>query len=111
MLTIGLVGPCTSGKSTVGELLEKRGFNVRHIAQEHSFAKTMWKVISNPDVLVFLSVSYPITLKRRNWKWTEDDYREQMRRLSHAREHADIVIDTDHLSPDEIVHLILSKLG
>ena len=51
-VTIGLVGPCTSGKSTIRPLLEAQGFVVRHIAQEHSHVPAMWRVIGKPDFLV-----------------------------------------------------------
>ena len=110
-LTIGLVGPCTSGKSTIRPLLEAAGYRVRHIAQEHSFVLSMWREIANPDVLVFLDVSYPESLKRRNWSWKEAEYEEQLRRLAHAREHADLVVDTDALSPDEVAERILKAIG
>ena len=106
-VTIGLVGPCTSGKSTIRPLLEARGYRVRHIAQEHSHAPAMWREIADPDVLVFLDVSYPETLRRRDWSWTEGEYAEQQRRLAHARENADLVIGTDEVSPGDIVERIM----
>ncbi len=111
MITIGLVGPCTSGKSTIRLILEEKGFRVRHIAQEHSFAPKMWKQIANPDVLIFLDVSYPVTLERRNWRWTVADYEEQLRRLSHARANADLVIDTDAYTPEAIAKKIVDFIG
>lgn len=106
-VVVGLVGPCTSGKSTVRTLLEVKGVEVRHIAQEHSFAPAMWKKIANPDVLVFLDVSYPETLRRRNWDWKQADYDEQQRRLAHARAHADLILHTDSYSPQEVATEIL----
>ena len=109
-VTIGLVGPCTSGKSTVRPFLEAAGYRVRHIAQEHSHVPAMWRKIAHPDVLVYLDVSYPATLKRRNWNWKEREYEEQLRRLAHARAHADISVDTDGLSPDEVAEVILDAL-
>ena len=105
-IIVGLVGPCTSGKSTIRNLLEEKGYRVKHIAQEHSFAPKMWKLIADPDILVFLDVSYPVTLQRRKWNWKLADYEEQLRRLSHARANADLVIDTDRLAPDQIVEQI-----
>ncbi len=107
-ITIGLVGPCTSGKSSIRTLLEGQGFRVRHIAQEHSHVPAMWREIANPDVLVFLDVSYPVTLQRRDWNWTVGEYEEQQRRLAHAREHADLVIQTDGLSPEQIAELTVT---
>jgi len=108
--TIGLVGPCTSGKSLLRSRLEEQGFRVKHIAQEHSFVKDMWKKITNPDVLIFLDVSYPTTLLRRKWDFPEADYQEQLRRLAHARQHADIYLNTDTLTPDDVLAQVLSYL-
>ncbi len=104
---IGLVGPCTAGKSLLRTKLEAHGFRVKHIAQEHSFVKDMWKRITNPDLLIFLDVSYPTTLLRRKWDFPETDYQEQLRRLSHARQHADIYVNTDALTPDEVLEQVL----
>lgn len=87
-----------------------RGYQVKHIAQEHSFVKDMWKRIANPDVLVFLDASYPVTNARRNLGWAESDYQEQHRRLAHARAHADLYIFTDSLSVDEVEQTILAFL-
>ena len=109
-LIIGLVGPCTSGKSVLREKLQKRGYKVKHIAQEHSFVQDMWKKLVNPDVLVFLDVSFPTTLQRRSWDWQEADYAEQQRRLAHARQHADLYLHTDELSPDEVFEQVLRFL-
>ena len=109
-IVIGLVGPCTSGKSLLRENLEKLGFTTRHIAQEHSFVQDMWKKITHPDVLVFLDVSYPITRIRRKWDFQEADYQEQLRRLAHARKNADIYVNTDELSPDEVLAQVLEHI-
>lgn len=108
---VGLVGPCTSGKSAVGDLLAERGYAVRHIAQEHSFVPAMWRLIARPDVLIYLAVSYPETLRRRRWDWTTAEYEEQLRRLANAREHADLFIDTDPLTPEQAADRIVRFLG
>lgn len=102
ILVIGLVGVCASGKTTLGVRLRARGWQVKHIAQEHSFVKDMWRKIGNPDLLVFLDVSYPVALQRRPLDWTQSDYDEQQRRLAYAREHADLYIQTDLLTVDEV---------
>ena len=70
----------------------------------------MWRRIANPDILVFLDVSYPVTLVRRNWNWLPADYEEQQRRLAHARKHADLLIDTDDHTPEEVVRAIIGFL-
>lgn len=109
-LRIGIVGPCGSGKSTLIAALEARGYTCRHIAQEHSYVKDMWKRISNPDVLIFLEASFPVSTARRKLNWNESDHAEQLRRLAHAREHADLIVETDTLTPDEVASRVLEFL-
>jgi guanylate kinase len=109
-LLVGVVGPCGAGKSTLTDALDSSGYSTRHIAQEHSYVKDMWKRITNPDILIFLQVSYPVTLQRRDLNWTEADYKEQQRRLAHAREHADLLIETDHLTIQEVLEQVLDFL-
>ena len=84
---IGIVGPCGSGKSTLIAGLEKEGYRCRHIAQEHSYVKHMWQVITNPDILIFLESSFKNSTARRKLNWVPADHEEQQRRLSHARAH------------------------
>jgi hypothetical protein len=107
---IGVVGPCASGKSTLVNRLSKFGINTRHIAQEHSYVPSMWEIITQPDLLIFLNVSYLTTIKRSNLDWTLKEFQEQLYRLRHANEHADLHIDTDDLSPESIEKLVLSFL-
>jgi dephospho-CoA kinase len=99
-ILIGVVGVCASGKSTLVKGLEARGYRTRHIAQEHSY-------VTNPDLLIYLDVSYPTTIQRRNLNWTEADYAEEQRRLLHAREHADLYVNTDPLSIEEVLEQVI----
>lgn len=108
---IGLVGPCGAGKSTLAARLRARGYRVKHIAQEHSFVRDMWKRLVNPDVLIFLDASYAVTNARRKLGWSEADYQEQHRRLAHARQHADLYLFTDAMSVDEVEAQILDFLA
>lgn len=94
---IGIVGPCAAGKTTLTRNLRNLGFRVKHIAQEHSYVPYMWQKITKPDILIFLDVSYENTLVRRDLTWSRDEFEEQLRRLDHARQHADLVIETDAL--------------
>jgi deoxyadenosine/deoxycytidine kinase len=107
---IGVVGPCAAGKTTLVSGLRQAGYEVRHIAQEHSYVADMWKRLTNPDILIYLYVSYRLTLTRRNIDWSESEYIEQIYRLRHAREFADLYIDTDPLPPqavfDQVIHFI-----
>ena len=110
-LLIGVVGPCGSGKSTLIAGLERGGYTCRHIAQEHSYVPYMWKRITNPDVLIFLNASFSVCTSRRRLNWANEDYEEQLRRLAHAREYADLIIETDNISPAEVLARVVDFLG
>ncbi len=109
--TIGVVGVCGSGKSTLVEGLEKAGYRAKQIAQEHSFAPQMWQRLGKTDLLVYLHASYPLTLHRKSFNWREDEYQEQLYRLRHAVQYADLTIDTDHRTPEEVLAIVLRHLG
>ena len=104
---IGIVGPCAAGKTTLVHRLRQAGYESRHIAQEHSYVADMWKRLVNPDILVYLHVSYPFTNSRRKMDWTEEEYKEQLHRLRNARQNANLCVDTDSLSPQEILDLVI----
>ena len=108
---IGVVGPCGSGKSTLIAGLENLGYACRHIAQEHSYVPAMWQIISKPEVLIYLHASFPVSTARRKLNWRPKDYDEQSRRLSHAHEHAHIIIDTDDLTPGQVLQKALDYLN
>ncbi len=108
---VGVVGPCGSGKSTLIGGLEKAGYKCRHIAQEHSYVPYMWQRIADPDLLVFLDASFAVCTARRRLNWTEADYEEQVHRLSHARQHADLIVPTDALSIQEVLDCVLDFLA
>ena len=108
---IGLVGPCGAGKTTLLAGLTRLGYRTRHIAQEHSYVKDMWLRLTHPDILVFLDASWAVTCRRRKLDWTEAEWQEQQRRLIHARENADLYLDTDHLSIDEVLERVVDFIG
>ena len=115
-IQVGIVGPCTAGKSTLikglsGRLTGEVKVELRHKAQEHSYVQTMWQQINPPDQLIFLDVSYPVSMQRRKFNWTLEEYQEQQRRLTHAREHADFYIMTDELSPEQVAEQVASFLA
>ncbi len=64
--------------------------------------------ITDPDVLIFLDASYPVTTQRGQLNWREADWEEQQRRLLHAREHADCTIQTDGRSPDKVLEEVIT---
>ena len=101
-VSIGIVGPCASGKSTLIAGLQRKGIYARHIAQEHSYVPDMWKKMVNPDLLIYLDASYSTTLQRRKSDWSEAEYNEQVTRLYHARRWADFYLNTDDMSIEEV---------
>ena len=107
---IGIVGPCGAGKSTLAEGLHRKGHSTRAIAQEHSFVKDMWQRLTHPDILIFLQCSCVVGAERRHMKWTESEWKEQQRRLNHAREQADLFLDTDSLGILEVFDQVLQFL-
>lgn len=107
---IGIVGPCGSGKSTLMAELERRGYRCRHIAQEHSYVQAMWQIVSKPDILIYLHSSFETSTSRRKLNWKQKDHAEQLRRLAHAREHADLIIDTDALTIEIVLQNALEYL-
>ena len=100
---IGIVGPCASGKTTLINGLHTRGYTAKHIAQEHSYVSDMWQRISKPDILIYLDVSYHLTIIRKKLDWSLEEYDAQIKRLSHARQHANLYIQTDQLTIDEVI--------
>ena len=109
-IKMGLVGVCGSGKTTLTNRLKPYSFNVRQIAQEHSYVPDMWQRLANPDVLIYLAASYPVTKQRKPFQWSEKEYQEQLHRLRHANQHADLHIDTDDLTPEEVQKTVLAFL-
>lgn len=71
---------------------------------------SMWQKIAKPDVLIYLNASFPVSTARRNLNWQKEDHDEQLRRLSHAREHAQLSIDTDDLTPEQVLQTALDYL-
>lgn len=108
---IGLVGPCGAGKTTLEAGLTRLGYRTRHVAQEHSYVKDMWQRLTHPDILVFLDASWVVTCQRRKLDWTEAEWQEQQYRLRHARENADLYLNTDALSIEEVLGRVVDFLG
>ena len=101
-LRVAVVGPCASGKSTLTAALRAAGYEARMPAQEHSYVPDMWRRLVDPDVLIYLDISYEALLTRRP-NFGEPEYLEREKaRLAHARAHADLVIDTGELAAEAV---------
>lgn len=110
-MRVAIVGPCASGKSSLVKLLRQRGLNAYSVAQEHSAIDNLWEHLQ-PDAVVYLSVDLPtIRQRRHNPHWPEWLYHTQLERLSDARQRADSVVETDDLSPEQIVEQVVVDLA
>lgn len=111
-IVIGVVGPCSAGKSTLVSGLKARDYrNIRHIAQEHSFVEDMWQRLVDPDILVYLDVSYAESMRRRPLRMSESEFEEQIYRLRHARRHADLYLPTDQLSIEQVLTTVIAEIN
>ena len=107
---IAVVGPCAAGKSLLVASLRERGYNAREVVQEHSLVASMWQQITRSDWLIYLDVSAPVALRRRAGYADPRWWEELARRLAHAREHADLYLLTDGLTPAEVLEQVLAFL-
>ncbi len=99
---IVVVGVCSAGKSTLVRKLREKGYKARACAQEHSGVPHLWQR-QNPDLLVYLDASIHTIRRRRGAHWEQPLLDAQHKRLAHACEHCDLYIDTNGLSPDDLV--------
>ncbi|GAP64372.1 hypothetical protein ARMA_2795 [Ardenticatena maritima] len=105
---IAVVGPCASGKSTLVRRLRAEGWDARMPAQEHSYVPDMWQRLSKPDVLIYLDADNETLRRRRPGHTLNDTYLAQEReRLQHAYAHADLILDTTHLTPEEVYQRVM----
>lgn len=100
---IAVVGPCASGKSLLVDTLRARGYNVREVAQEHSYVPAMWQRFTQPDLLIYLDVSWEVARQRRPTNAGPARWDEQAHRLRHARQHANLYVNTDELTPRQVL--------
>jgi thymidylate kinase len=107
---LGIVGPDSAGKSTLINQLKELGYNCRHIAQEHSYVPDMWLRLVNPLALIYLDVTYIVSLERRQLDMNEREFNEQKDRLLHAYQNADLYIQTDELSAENVYSIVVQYL-
>ena len=104
---VKVVGVSAAGKSTLVAALKRHGIRARSTGQEHSYVKDMWQRLHPPDVLIFLHADVPTQLARRPWgQYTEASHRVELARLSHARAHADLFVETSAMTREEVVRTV-----
>ena len=107
---IVVVGPCASGKSRLVDALREQGYNAHAAAQEHSYVQTMW-LMTNPSHLIYLDADIDTIRARRPVSWGQSYLDEENQRLAHARQHADVIIMTNDLTPGEVADRALNFLA
>ncbi len=106
-MRIVIVGPCGAGKTTLATNLTASGYDAHDCAQEHSHVQTMWQKIAQPDLLLYLDASRATICKRLGVDWEQAYLEEMNRRLADARAHAELILDTDPLSPEQVLARVL----
>jgi len=104
------VGNCVAGKSTLVDSLKKRGYDAVNIPQEHSVSRRFWRRLS-PDYLVYLYCSLGVARQRRKFQWGQERMDQQWEILSEARENADLFVDTDALTQDEVLEQVIGAIS
>lgn len=108
---IKIVGVSASGKSTLVGNLRQRGYDARPASQEHSEIPDMWQRIRPPAFLIYLHIDLDTQRKRRpDVPWSEGWLHTEEQRLSHARQHADLIVDTRSVSAQETAMKVLAYL-
>lgn len=108
---IKVVGVSASGKSTLVTGLRQAGYDARPVSQEHSHVPDLWRQFAPPHYLIYLSVSLESQqLRRPDVTWTASYRRIEEARLAHAREHADLRIDTTRFNARDILRLACADL-
>ena len=108
---IKIVGVSAAGKSTLVAHLRQRGYNARSSSQEHSQTPDMWQRIRPPALLIYLHADLETQAVRRpDVPWDEAWLQTERERLAHARQHADLEIDTRDLGIEEVMQRVIAFL-
>jgi hypothetical protein len=70
----------------------------------------MWRRITQPHTLIYLDVSWRVARRRRPIDGDASWWQELNRRLQHARRHADLYLNTDSLTGEEVLNRVLDFL-
>ena len=106
-MSIAIVGVCASGKTTLVKGLKQAGFDAYNVAQEHSCIKKFWNK-HQPEFLIMIDADLPAIKKRRLVYWDESRLAAQHERLRDAMEHADLYIQTDALSAEQVLAKVVA---
>ena len=108
---IKVVGVSAAGKSTLVNGLREQGYNARPASQEHSEMPEMWRKIRPPAILIYLEIDLATQNERRpDVSWDPAWLATEEYRLRHARQHADLALNTSGLEAGEVLSHVLAWL-
>lgn len=108
---IKVVGISGSGKSTLVRGLRAAGYDARPVSQEHSSVPNLWQQFDPPAVLIYLNARLANQQARRpDVTWSKAAHDDEVARLAHARDHADLRIDTGEIGQAGVLALVLHFL-
>jgi len=108
---IKVVGISASGKSTLVKGLRRACYNTRPVSQEHSHVADLWQQFDRPAVLIYLDIDLAAQRRRRpDVSWDEANLAIEQTRLAHAREHADLRLNTGQLEAAAVLQLVVAFL-
>lgn len=112
---VKVVGVSASGKSTLVAKLREAGYNARAVSQEHSNVATLWQQFDRTRLLIYLDATLESQRQRRpDVTWDAANLQMEQDCLAHARDYADLKIDTSTLTPEtawRIVQAFLQQQG
>lgn len=108
---VKVVGISAAGKSTLVESLRRKGYDARPVSQEHSQIPDLWRRIRPPVFLIYLDVKFDVQQERRpDVSWSTQWLQTETERLAHARQNADLKLDTSQLTIEEVSERVTSAL-
>ncbi|MBX3051269.1 MAG: hypothetical protein KF753_07350 [Caldilineaceae bacterium] len=109
---IKVVGVSASGKSTLVARLREVGYNARPASQEHSETPDMWRRIRPPALLIYLEIDLITQRERRaDVSWDPAWLATETARLAHARQHADLILNTQGMEAAQVFTQVLTWLA
>lgn len=108
---IKIVGTSAAGKSTLVRKLREAGYNAQPVSQEHSQVPNLWQQFDPPSILIYLEIDLDGQRGRRpDVSWDRKMLLREQERLRHARDHADLRINTSEMPEESVLELALTYL-
>lgn len=109
---IKVVGISAAGKSTLVSGLRQAGYNAHPVSQEHSDVPDLWTQFAKAEMMFYLDTTLEDQRSRRpDVTWSEQTLLQEIKRLAHARDHADLVINTAGSTAEAVLNIALTFLS